>query len=246
MAHKYQHLTKSELLDLWDTNKSSELYDFLTLYHDPPLFPRFSSVAMTTQSGGAGLDQSGQDFSDFVESQFGLYPDLDDPRFHEKLFHKLEFAENKQLSFKELKTKSDTICDPNAEFELSPVQRFVSRYLSAQCPYQSALLYHGVGVGKTCAAISIAESYLQIFPNKKVIIVAPPNIQPNFRRTIFDIEAVKIASEENTPNTLKGCTGDYYLRRTGTDFEREKGVILSRVRDFINARYEFMGYIQFQ
>ena len=238
MAHRYQHLTREELIDLWEGGIQDEsLYDYMTLYHDPPLFPRFSSVAMKTQVGGA---------DDAIEIQYGLYPDLDDPRFHEKLFHKLEFAENKQLTLKQLKEKEDQICNPNAEFELSPVQRFISRYLSAQCPYQSALLYHGVGVGKTCAAISIAESYLEIFPNKKVIIVAPPNIQPNFRRTIFDIDSVKIAEDENTPNTLKGCTGDYYLRRTGTEYEREKGVIMSRVREFINARYEFMGYIQFQ
>ena len=254
----------SSLWDKWDTEtdpkRRSALYDHLTLRHDPPLFPRFSSVgssvwayndAALQQRGGAGEKDAVESkddaaFSDYVEGQFGLYPDLDDPRFHEKLFHKLEFAENKQLSLAQLKEKADTICNPNAEFELSPVQRFVSRYLSAQCPYQSALLYHGVGVGKTCAAISIAESYLHIFPNKKVIIVAPPNIQPNFRRTIFDIDAVKISEDENTPNGLKGCTADYYLRRTGTEFEKEKSVIASRVRDFINARYEFMGYIQFQ
>lgn len=241
---RYEDLSEQELRTLWKTNKSKALYHYLTLVRDPPLFPRFS------QTGGSlkeDLESKEEEvYSDFVEEQFGLYPDLDDPRFHEKLFHKLEFAENKQLSMKELKAKADNICNPNAEFELSPVQRFVSRYLSAQCPYQSALLYHGVGVGKTCAAISIAESYLHIFPNKKVIIVAPPNIQPNFRRTIFDIESVKISADENTPNLLKGCTGDYYLRRTGTDYEKEKTVIASRVRDFINARYEFMGYIQFQ
>ena len=227
----------SSLWDTWDTEtdpkRRAALYDHLTLRHDPPLFPRFSSVGSSVWAyndaaiqrgghvGGAGEKdalESKDDtaFSDYVEGQFGLYPDLDDPRFHEKLFHKLEFAENKQLSLAQLKEKADTICNPNAEFELSPVQRFVSRYLSAQCPYQSALLYHGVGVGKTCAAISIAESYLHIFPNKKVIIVAPPNIQPNFRRTIFDIDSVKISEDENTPNGLKGCTADYYLRPWGT------------------------------
>jgi hypothetical protein len=239
----WDDLTEDELRRLWDTHKSRGLYNYVTTMRDPPLFPRFQ------QTGGMSEElqaMEGQEFSDFVEEQFGLYPDLDDPRFHEKLFHKLEFAENKQLSMKELKTKSDQLCNPNAEFELSPVQRFVSRYLSAQCPYQSALLYHGVGVGKTCAAISIAESYLHIFPNRKILIVAPPNIQPNFRRTIFDLDSVKIGDGETVPNSLKGCTGDYYLRRTGTEFEKEKTVISSRVREFINARYEFMGYIQFQ
>jgi aldehyde dehydrogenase (NAD+) len=36
-------------------------------------------------------------------------------------------------------------------------------------------LYHGVGVGKTCAAISSAEAYLDVYPRRKVIIIAPWN-----------------------------------------------------------------------
>ena len=56
----------SSLLDRWDTEtdpqKRRELYDYLTLRHDPPLFPRFSSVSSSVaayhdaaiQRGGAG------------------------------------------------------------------------------------------------------------------------------------------------------------------------------------------------
>ena len=35
------------------------------------------------------------------ESEAGLYPDVQDPRFAEKLMRKQEFAENKQISVKE-------------------------------------------------------------------------------------------------------------------------------------------------
>lgn len=234
----YEKYTDKELLHLWDITDEEEereqLFKYLTNYRK--LFPAYK--------GGAG--EEGQAFSDEVEREYGLYPSIDDPRFHEKLFQKLEFAENMQESIADAVKKGVNPCDTSSEFELSPVQRFVSRFLSAQCPYQSALLYHGVGVGKTCAAVSIAEAYLRTFPKRKVIIVAPPNIQPNFRRTIFDIESVVISADENTPNTLSGCTGNFYLLRTGTEFEKEKGVIQSRVRASIEARYEFMGYIQFQ
>jgi len=114
--------------------------------------------------------------TDAWESSAGLYPDTDDPRFAEKLMQKQEFAENKQDSIAEQARQKVNPCDPDNEFELTPVQRFIGRFLSPQCPYQSALLFHGVGVGKTCAGITVAENYLQAFPRRQVIIVAPRNI----------------------------------------------------------------------
>jgi hypothetical protein len=172
------------------------------------------------------------------ENTYALYPSVEDENFLVKLFHKREFAENKYDSIEDLAT-----CEGRVEFEISPVQRFVSTYLSGKTPYTSALLYHGVGVGKTCAAISITESFLHFYPKKKVFIIAPPNIQPNFLRTIFDINNLTI-SDNDLPNTHKGCTGNLYLQLTGTEYERDKKVIERKVRSFINSRYEFMGYIQ--
>lgn len=177
------------------------------------------------------------------EIEGGLYPDVGDPRFAEKIMRKQEFAENKQQSIQEQMEEGVNPCDPEKEFELTPVQRFIGRFMSPQCPYLSALLYHGVGVGKTCAAITIAENYLRAYPRRSVIIVAPRNIQPGFRRTIFDDEALKIA--ESGPNTANGCTGNTYLKRTSTEFERDKAVVLRRVSQSIQSRYTFLGYIQF-
>ena len=116
---------------------------------------------------------------------YGFYPDIDDPDFVSKLLKKREFAEHKQPSIQELIEEGDNPCDPTKEFEISPVQRFIGQYMSPKTPYNSALLYHGVGTGKTCAAITVAEAYLEMFPRKKVIIVAPPNIQPGFDRALF-------------------------------------------------------------
>lgn len=173
------------------------------------------------------------------ETEYGLYPDVDDDNFLMKLFHKREFAENKYESIEDLATCSGTV-----EFELSPVQRFVRNFLSGKTPYNSALLYHGVGVGKTCSAISIAEANLYIYPNNKVFIIAPPNIQPNFIRTIFDINNVIISDDDNLPNIHNGCTGNLYLQLSGTEFEKDIKVIERKVKSLIKSRYEFMGYIQ--
>jgi hypothetical protein len=201
--------------------------------------------ALLAKLGERGLYPRIMEEMDEWEEAAGLYPDTEDPRFTEKLMRKQEFAENKQESIAEQARQGVNPCDPDSEFELTPVQRFIGRYLSPQCPYQSALLYHGVGVGKTCAAITVAENYLRSFPRRQVIIVAPRNIQPGFRRTIFDDEALIIPEEESSPNMAKGCTGNMYLKRTGSEFERDRGTISRRITQSINSRYLFMGYVQF-
>ena len=74
---------------------------------------------------------------------------------------------------------SKDICE--AKFSLRPHQLFVRNFLSFQTPYNTLLLFHGVGTGKTCSAISIAEemrSYMKQTGNiKQTIIVASPNVQ---------------------------------------------------------------------
>jgi len=177
------------------------------------------------------------------ETDGGVYPDLNDPNFLPKLLRKREFQESKQKSVKESLATGEDKCRSSEDFELSAVQRFVSRVLSPRTPYNSFLLYHGVGVGKTCAAITVCESYLEAYPGRKVYIVAPPNIQEGFRRTIFDKEGLKIPKKGR--NSHRGCTGDIYLSLTNTYEEKDIKVIESRVAKAIRGRYEFFGYTSF-
>ena len=221
--------TKQEILARWNS------YD-LTFEQRDTLLGEIQQLGLYPELMNA---------NDEWEREGGLYPDTQDPRFAEKLMRKYEFSENRQDSVQKQAEDGVNPCDPDKEFELTPVQRFIGRYLSPQCPYLSALLYHGVGVGKTCAAITVAENYLRSFPRRSVIIVAPRNIQAGFRRTIFDDEGLTIGTGERDANVAKGCTGNTYLKRTSTEFERDKGVILRRVSQAINGRYTFLGYIQF-
>lgn len=172
----------------------------------------------------------------------GLYPDLRDPDFLPKLIRKREFLESKQKTIKESLSEGDK-CRSSEDFEINPVQRFVSRILSPRTPYNSFLLYHGVGVGKTCAAITVCESYLEAYPGRKIYIVAPPNIQEGFRRTIFDKEGLKIPKTGR--NSHRGCTADIYLSLTNTFDEKDSQVIQAKVAKVIKARYEFFGYTSF-
>ena len=169
----------------------------------------------------------------------GLYPDTEDPNFIRKLVQRTEFAEtlSKPLG-------DEDPCGGGIDFEITPVQQFVGTFLHPSTPYHGMLLYHGVGVGKTCAAIVTAEGYLEQFPYKKVIIVAPPNIQPGFYRTIFDITRVVLGRGDDV-NTVTGCTGNTYLTLTNNLFTRDLEKIQRDVTRLIRKRYAFYGYRQF-
>ena len=186
------------------------------------------------------------------EIQGGVYPGLEDPEFLPKLMRKREFQESKQISIADQMAElaaqgKEDKCRSSEDFELTSVQRFVNRLLSPRTPYRSALLYHGVGVGKTCAAVTVAESYLKEYPGKKVYIVAPPNIQEGFKRTIFDSKDGLILAPKGSQqlNHHRGCTDDVYLELTGSYKEANRSTIETRVNKAVKSRYEFFGYTSF-
>jgi len=176
------------------------------------------------------------------DQSVGAYPDYDDPEFLQRLLAKKEFAE----SFQETWDPGNDPCAADTKFEVTPVQRFAANLMSPRTPYMSALLYHGVGVGKTCSAIQIAEAWLEEYPQEQVIIIAPPTIQGGFRSTIFDISERRLGIGSGTDaNRAYGCTGNTYLEMTGTLLERDRERIQRRINRAINHRYQFFGYLQF-
>lgn len=216
-----KQLVDEELIDLWDTTTNFIDRDIiLEELQKRNLFP------------SSGLSK--------WEYETGAYPDIRDPMFLQKLLAKREFADSLQKSWKPSKDP----CEDDGAFEVTPVQRFVANFMSPKTPYMSALLYHGVGVGKTCAAIQIAEAWLDIFPRSEVFIVAPPTIQEGFFKTIFDINKIKFG-EENEPNRISQCTGDKYMRLSNTLFEKDKARIERSVNKLIKRRYKVFGYISF-
>jgi Rad3-related DNA helicase len=66
---------------------------------------------------------------------------------------------------------------------LLPHQRFVALYLDPLSPYRGLLLYHGLGTGKTCASIAVAQSFLEA--NKRVVVLAPASLRKNFEQEVI-------------------------------------------------------------
>ena len=85
-----------------------------------------------------------------------LYPTLDDPNFIIKIAQKKEFSDTKYdgdiYDVEEYANILNT-----AEYGILPQQAFVRNFLSFQTPYNSLLLFHGLGSGKTCSAIGVCE-----------------------------------------------------------------------------------------
>jgi hypothetical protein len=60
-------------------------------------------------------------------------------------------------------------------------QKIVRDYINIYTPYRGLLLYHGLGSGKTCSSIAIAEG-LKSF--KKIIIMTPASLRRNYLEEI--------------------------------------------------------------
>ena len=160
------------------------------------------------------------------------YPDINDPNFEYKLSKKAEFFHCKSLLNRiDLEQKCFS-----KDFELGNHQQFLRGFMNQTTPYRGLLIFHGVGVGKTCSAVTISNSFREMYKNddKKIICLVSKNIQSNWRNTIYD------------PN--KGdnqCTGNSFENLIGNvDGIVEKG-LKGRVKKTIKKYYEFYGYQQF-
>ena len=176
-----------------------------------------------------------------------LYPVLDDPNFNIKIAQKKEFSDTKyDGEIYDVEKYANVL--KTAEYELLPQQAFVRNFLSFQTPYNSLLLFHGLGSGKTCSAIGVCEEmrdYLkQMGITKRIIIVASPNVQDNFKLQLFDDRKLK---EVDGIWTMKGCLGNKLLKEinpTGMKgLKKEK--VIQQVKNLISSSYSFQGYLQF-
>jgi hypothetical protein len=182
-------------------------------------------------------------------SDVELYPNLSDVNFNIKIANKKEFSDTKYEGpdfSKTLKEQADILA--NADFELQPHQAFVKNFMSFQTPYNSLLLYHGLGSGKTCSAIGVCEEmrdYMkQMGIGKRIIIVASENVQDNFKLQLFDERKLKLT--DGIWN-IRACTGNKLLQEINPmnmkGMSKEK--VISQIRNLINSYYIFLGYGQF-
>ena len=113
------------------------------------------------------------------------------------------------------KAKTDS-----ARLSLFPHQQIVKDYLNMYTPYRGLLLFHGLGSGKTCSSIAIAEG---LKTEKQIIIMTPASLQVNYR------------------NDLKKCGDEFYKRNQHWEFisvrevpEGERGAKIAQLSAALN------------
>ena len=178
-----------------------------------------------------------------------LYPHLDDELLNIKISNLQEFKEHKYNvnieKIKSIEEEAEKLC--NSEFELLPHQMFIKNFLSNYTPYNSLFLYHGLGTGKTCSAISIAEETREFLKlngyKERIIIVASRSVQTNFKLQLFDERKLKL---ENGKYSIDNCAGNNFLKDINmlkSSVSKEK--VVKIVDNIISSYYLFMGYIEF-
>jgi hypothetical protein len=79
-----------------------------------------------------------------------------------------------------LKIESGNVtCDTQKSdgFKLMIHQKIIRDYLNLYTPYRGLLVYHGLGAGKTCGSIAIAEGMKE---DKQIIIMTPASLRMNY------------------------------------------------------------------
>ena len=104
-----------------------------------------------------------------------------------------------------LDNQSNVSCDNRNvgnSFDLLTHQKIVRDYLNLYTPYRGLLLYHGLGSGKTCTSIAIAEG---MKTNKRIFVMTPASLKMNFF------------------SEMKKCGDDIYKKNTHWEYISVEG-----------------------
>ena len=167
---------------------------------------------------------------EIIQKNYSSYPDYSDTDFNTEISKKAEFFHCKGLlNLIEL----DNRCF-SKDFELGNHQNFLRNFMNKNTPYKGLLVFHGVGVGKTCSAITISSSFIDLYKKeeKKILCLVSKNIQSNWYKTIYDPgKGENQCNGENFQNIIRNI--DQKVNTSG------------RVKKLIKEYYEFYGYQQF-
>ena len=121
-------------------------------------------------------------------------------------------------------------------FELNNNQKFLKKFISPFTGNTGVLLFHGVGVGKTCSALQIAENFMNFFDNK-TLIIASKNLHSNFIKEIFDSKKVDTNFE-----TYNGCLDTKILNMIPNWNQLNNTTLEKTVNVLIKKYFSFHGY----
>lgn len=176
------------------------------------------------------------------------YPIYTDPEFNLKITNKSEFQEIYEPSKLSLEELAEYEKNKEADsFSLNSHQLFVRNFLSLNTPYNNLLLYHGLGTGKTCTSITVAMEKIKYMrdtnTHEKVVVVASPNVQDNFKKELFSEKHLMSSGDEWRLITCVGKEILEIVHPTHDTIDKQK--LVAKIQAFINEWFDFVGYTKF-
>jgi len=175
----------------------------------------------------------------------------------------------KELENMNANISCDSIGKDNTDdkgFSLMTHQKIVRDYLNMFTPYRGLLLYFGLGTGKTCSSIAIAEG---MKGTKKVIIMLPASLRTNYMEELKHCgdslykknqywEFISLKSNPEALTTLSAVLNlsqEYITRQKGAWFVNikkpsnyedltsiEKKSLDDQLNEMIRNKYTFINY----
>lgn len=147
------------------------------------------------------------------------------------VYHKFKkYAQNKD------ERPMDTICKASSGFQLQVQQVFLQEYITKNPQWNKLLLYHQIGSGKTCTAITLAEKYTEMYPNTKVTVILPARLRTNF----FDELISPCGMEKYISNE------DFKAYHSNSISDNKKATIRRKFMAAIHTKYDIMSYEKFR
>jgi hypothetical protein len=164
---------------------------------------------------------------------------INDPEFYNQLLNDL-------TAYGKIEEKGsyDEICSSNV-FRLLPHQIFLRYYMSPNNPFYNMLIFHSTGLGKTCAAVSIAEAHLRMRTGvglNKINVILPRALVNEFKNEVHRILLPSIDVGKAVLEGERQCTGLSYMNYHINDNDRDKAKHLAAV---IESHYNIITYDKF-
>jgi|UniRef100_A0A6C0CJQ4 hypothetical protein len=168
------------------------------------------------------------------------------------------------------KASSNLSCDrpEDSQFTLLTHQKVVRDYLNIHSPYRGLLLYHGLGSGKTCSSIAIAEG---LKTDKQIIVMTPASLRMNYLQELkscgdllykvnqyWEFIPVNKDSDKGLTDTLSSVLNlsNEYIKKHGgawlvnvkkkSNFNElttpQKKSLDLQINEMITHRYRFINY----
>jgi superfamily II DNA or RNA helicase len=133
--------------------------------------------------------------------------------------------------------------ESQSHFPLFQHQKFVREYMRFESPFRGLILYHGLGVGKTCGAIAVAE--LLHSRVRKVIVLTVASLQDSFKSEMTKCGRKSMIKMQRWRHDE--VTGKYVVdARDGTPYERlesaDKKALDRQILAMIASQYRFLNY----